>query len=224
MSIGKHVAAVALLAASLVAPPLVASAQTELPKGVYRPADHGADNPEFAAYRAKLILAAKRRDVEAVVRMTAPNIKLSFGGDEGHEALRKFLTSREYPLWSTLVDVLENGAWRNKDGTYAAPYWFSMPTKGAYDPFTTAFVPAWGVILRDAPDRTGRKIGSVSYGFVEIRKPYLEAGKEGYQAVRTENGVEGYLHTDYLRSVVAHRAGFQRFGSGWKMTFFIAGD
>lgn len=214
---------VVALAAALLIGPVHAAAQDNLPTGSYPYEDHGAADTSFAAFRAQLLRAAHRRDVEAVIGFSTPDIFLSFGGDAGHADFRRMLG--EFPeLWDALIFALENGTWRT-DEEYAAPYWFSMPVEGAFDPYTTAFVPARDVVVRAAPSVDAPAISAVSYGYVALTPPYLSPGEGDYQSVRTPGGVEGFMAVEFLHSLIGYRAGFTRDEAGrWRMRFFLAGD
>ncbi len=59
------------------------------------PVDEAARNPAFAKYRAALIAAVRRRDLEYVVARGAPEIKLSFGGQYGRDMFRASFTGIE---------------------------------------------------------------------------------------------------------------------------------
>ncbi len=196
----------------------------EPPSGVYPPEDAAADDPEFAAYRARLVLAAKRRDVDALLALSDPEIRLSFGGDAGHKDLRRILATPDFDAWANLIFALENGVTRDEDGRYSAPYWFNLQTESPYDPYFTAFVPAWNVRLRAGPSIESEILGAISYEFVVLREPYVDLREDGFQAVRTADGTEGFIHGSYLRVIVDFRAGFERGPEGWRMTFFLAGD
>ena len=211
-----------LIAAALfVALPI--QAQEQLPQGAYAPQDDGAEDPEFAAYRAALLLAAQRRDIEGVLSLSAPKIHLDFGGGVGRELFGERLSEKDTELWDALIYALQNGATR-RDGAYSAPYWFAMPTDGAYDPYTTAFIPAWNVALHEAASPQSAAVQRISYSFVAVREPYVDPQEGGLQAVTTPDGAKGYIAIDQLRAVVDYRAGFERRDGRWLMTFFIAGD
>lgn len=45
-----------------------------------------------------------------------------------------------------------------------------------------------------------------------------------WQKIQTHDQKTGYVATQYLRSPIDYRAGFDKGPDGWKMTFFVAGD
>lgn len=209
----------AAAATSVIATP--ALAQDRLPTGAFPYEDHGAEDPSFAAFRAQLLRAAHRRDVEALLALSRPDIFLGFGGDAGRADFRRMLGDTP-ELWGALIYALENGTWRTDDG-YTAPYWFSMPFDGGGDPYTTAFVPARDVVVRARPSREAQAIAAVSYGFVSVREPFSPTGD--YLPIRTASGVDGFLHVEFARSLIGYRAGFSKNDAGaWEMRFFLAGD
>ena len=48
--------------------------------------------------------------------------------------------------------------------------------------------------------------------------------KPGWTHVKLDDGTEGYVSTDYLRTGYSYRAIFQKRGGKWLMTAFVAGD
>lgn len=205
-----------------------AAAMAEIPappKGEHPPQDAAADDPEFAAFRAGLILAAKRRDAAAIADRSAPDVHLSFGGDAGQARLREMFAENP-SLFHELIRALQHGATRDDDGGYSAPYWYALETPEPYDAYTTYFVPASKVIVRAGPSRSAKAMGAVSFVFVGRAGGAVEpsAGGGGYQRVRLASGAEGYIHQDFLRSTIGYRAGFKKGPNGWRMIFFVAGD
>lgn len=219
MQFGALIAAIAMSCATM-SPAL---AQEIVPQGVYPPQDAATLDPEFAHFRSELLLAAKQRDVEKLLALCSEHIHLDFGGGAGREEFGRRLAEPETELWADLIDVLEHGSLL-KDGQYFAPYWFAMPVEGDYDPFTTAFVPAWEAPVFKGPSAQSPRVGAVSYGFVALREPFVLWQAGAFQGVTMADGRDGFMRTDSLRSVVGYRAGFEREADGWRMTFFIAGD
>ncbi|MEQ9673450.1 MAG: hypothetical protein RLO10_03215, partial [Roseovarius indicus] len=135
----------------LMALPVTLSAQElTLP-----PVDEAEEDESFLAYRDRLIAAVVARDIEAIVAMSAEDIRLSFGGASGHAALREYLTvdpktfpegqRHEAPAlrqrnWADLETVLRMGGVFDSDGRFVAPYTWSFQTPDDMDPFEVMFV------------------------------------------------------------------------------------
>jgi len=201
------------------------------------PVDEGAQDPGFAAYRARLLQAVVARDIPFILSQTSPRVDLSFGGGGGHDDFRARLVvdpdtlSDDYryqademreSYWAALEAVLRMGG-RFEAGRAAfwAPYTWTAPLPDDYDAFETYFVTGESVALRDRPIRYGRVVARLTHDIVRT-----VAGGEGtrYLRVRLADGTTGYVHEDYLRSPIDYRAGFERKGGVWLMTTFIAGD
>lgn len=180
----------------------------------------------FVDHIAMVRDAAERRDLDALIALSAPDIKMSFGGDEGPEGMRNILGGPYgAEAWAALVRVLDAGFAQgggDSDGNelVIAPYWFPADVPETFDPFETFFVDGEDVLLRAAPSRAGQPIGAASHEFVRA----TGAPEGDYLPVTRANGQSGYLAREFLFAVVDYRAGFQRIDGAWKMVFFIAGD
>lgn len=232
---GMRIAATALLALWL-SPLIPLHAAGQSANRTARPVDQAVQHPSFAAFRARLIDAVVRRDVDDVVAQASGDIHLSFGGHAGHADFRELLTVPEDSLvdefkheaaqrreqyWDALEEVLRLGGRFTAPGRFEAPYTFTVELSVDDDPFRTGFITGDNVVLRDRPNRHGSAIGSLSYDIVTI----LDRG-EGtrYREIRLASGRQGFVHEDYLRRPVDHRAIFEERDGKWHMVTFIAGD
>jgi len=208
--------------------PVVAAAEPV----TYPPFDEADKDPSFKAYRDKLLAAVERRDAAAVVGMASPDIKLSFGGDEGRATLRQWLTGAEADAyWTVLKRVLSEGGKFEEGGLFMAPWTFHYMPPDDVDFYGVAIVAGTNVRLRAEPSTGAAVIRALSYEVVEM-PPYQEgredrvedaSGREWYR-MRTFGGEEGWIASSFLRFLVDYRAGFEKTEQGWQMTFFVAGD
>ncbi len=221
-----------LMICLFLALPSLVSAQTQtLP-----PVDEAEKDDSFAAYREALITAVVARDIEAILKASAPDIMLSFGGAEGRDALRAFLEvnpeefapeqKHEAPAlrernWAELETVLRLGGMFREDGTFVAPYTFAAEQPGDLDPFEVIFITGDGVALRDRPIRFGAVITRLNYDVVRFRN-----WMTGTQFVEIEmaDGTGGFVQRDFARFLLDYRAIFAKRDGAWVMTHFIAGD
>lgn len=222
-----------LLALLLVLPFAVAAAQPV----TFPPFDEADKDPSFKAYRDRLQDAIERRDIEAVVAAASPDIKLSFGDDGGRERFREWLTGADAePYWSVLKRVISEGGTFDEGGMFVAPWAFHYVPSDDLDVYSVAVVAGTNVRLRAAPSTSAAIIRELSYEVVE-RPPYQEgrvdevtdgSGREWIRlrtlASKEGAGEEGWMAKTYLRFLIDYRAGFQKTGQGWQMTFFLAGD
>lgn len=200
------------------------------------PVDEAAQVQGFEAYRNDLLAAIARRDVDAVVASAAPDIELSFGGDAGHDALRKFLTLSEDDLaddykdqaaamresyWDAMEEMLRLGGKADGPEAFDAPYTWTVELSETDDPFTIYFVIDHDVPMRDRPNRHGAVIRTLAYDVVQA----IDGGEgTGFLKVRLHSGEGGFVDKAQLRSAIDYRARFERGPAGWKMVFFLQGD
>ncbi|MEO0750526.1 MAG: hypothetical protein AAFY25_01875 [Pseudomonadota bacterium] len=200
------------------------------------PVDEAEKDDSFVTYRAALITAVVARDIDSIITMTTDDILLSFGGAEGHDALRAFLEvdadqfspeqKHEAPAlrernWAELETVLRLGGLFRADGTFVAPYTFAAEQPNDMDPFEVMFITGDGVALRDRPIRFGEVLTRLNYDVVTFRNWVT-----GTQFVELEmaDGTKGFVHRDFARFLLDYRAIFAKSDGVWKMTHFIAGD
>lgn len=199
------------------------------------PVDEAAKDPSFLAYREALLETVKARNTEAFLKFVDPGIHLSFGGDVGHEAMRRSLNlsandlSEEYKsqaeklrreYWHEIEKVLILGG-RFDEGAFVAPYTWQAKIPKDANAYQTYFVIGSNVLLRTNPNANAPIITRLSYNIV-----YNNVWQEDtdYQAVHLPDGQKGYLSSQYLRSLIDYRASFIKTNGRWQMVMFIAGD
>ena len=199
------------------------------------PVDEAAKDPSFLAYRNAMLKIVKAQNTEAFLKLVDPDIHLSFGGDVGHEAMRRSLNisandlSEEYKsqaaelrdeYWGEIGKVLKLGG-RFDEGAFVAPYtWQSKIPEGA-DAYHTYFITGSNVLMRTTPNAGAPIITSLSYNIVYNNNWQEDAD---FQAIRLPGGKKGYLSSQYLRSSLDYRALFIKTKGKWQMVMFIAGD
>jgi hypothetical protein len=193
------------------------------------PHDEAARQPAFFSFRARLITSIARRDTAGLLAAVAPEIRNTFGDDNGIEAFRRLwrLDTPDSKLWEELAAVLALGGTFDGDSRFAAPYVFSRwPSQ--YDAFEYLAVVGSSVRVRAEPSSTAPVVATTSFEVMQrARKtPRLLTPEESerWEAVRLDDGRVGYMAKEFLRSPIGYRAIFSRRGSAWVMTSFIAGD
>ncbi len=193
-----------------------------------RPVDEAARNPAFAKYRAALIEAVRRRDVDYVVARAAPEIKLSFGGQYGQDAFRASLTgTAEWegePYWMELRRALELGGVFLDANTFCTPYISCLEVPGCPDcnPFETVYVVSGDAVAHAAADPDSQVIARLSYDVLQMDS---DKGFEGdFIPVRLPDGRSAFVTGPDFRFAIDYRARFEKTNEGWRMTVFIAGD
>lgn len=190
--------------------------------GKYAPRDECAALPGAGVFRAALADAVRRKDADALVGLAAPDIKLDFGGGEGHAELRQRLTGQEgAALWRELADLLPLGCAADEDGMTLP--WFFAQDLGVEDPFNTLLVTGARVPLLPKADAAARPLRLLSWELVEPEEGYDESAE--LQPVRTVEGkLSGFVEAKKLRSPIGYRLLAGRSNGAWKIQAFIAGD
>src|SRR6056297_1597715 len=118
-----------LALALLIAAPAVAQI------GTLEPVDEAADDPSFVLFRARLLEGVAMRDTAFVLAHLHPDVKVSFGGDDGVEGFRRIWLDGTggNDLWTELAAFLSFGSTYESDPAYSMsnaaaraiiPYWF----------------------------------------------------------------------------------------------------
>lgn len=197
-------------------------------------ADEAGKDPSFKTFRTQLIAAVKRRDVKYVLGVLDPNIKVSFGGDEGVSDFKKYwdIDSRDSKLWEELGTVLANGGFMSSYrgvARFSAPYSFDGFPEDL-DPFSYNLIFGNAVALRESPSLDGRVITRLNYNVVTTvgeKTVTVEMGEHvvpTWYFVKTLGGLSGYVSAKFVRSPLGYRASFEKKGGKWRLTGFVVGD
>ncbi|HST21781.1 MAG TPA: SH3 domain-containing protein [Blastocatellia bacterium] len=192
------------------------------------PYDDAVRDPSFFIFRARLLEAIQQRDAQFVVSILSPNIKNSFGGNDGISEFQKYwkLERPDSKFWKTMIRVLALGGSFNEETTFMAPYTYSkFPDE--FDAFEHGVVIGENVKVRKEPKLDGQIIGTLSYDIVKVTewKPINEAGKkQAWVTVLLTGNARGYIAEDYIRSPIDYRAIFEKKNGKWQLTAFVSGD
>lgn len=199
------------------------------------PVDEAKKDPEFFAFREKLIAAVKKKDAKYFLSVVDENIKNGFGGEDG---IKEFKTRWEFDyadndFWKIFLPVITGGGSFVKEGApknslFFAPYIFqAFPDD--LDAFKNRVVMGKNVNLRKEGSPGSPVIAVLSYNIVKVDEDNSVEGrgKDGefdWYAVETLGGKKGFVKAEYVRSPVDYRAGFQKVKGKWKLVMFVAGD
>jgi hypothetical protein len=183
------------------------------------PADQAPSMPDFVRYRARLRMAVERRDVNAVVELMDPDIKLGFDDSSGVGMFRT--TVAEYPqIWEELRTALALGGGYRSEDVFEAPYVFALwPTD--FNSFECGAIVGRNVRMRSAPRTDAPILAALSYSIVRIN---VEKAVKEWMHVELADGRTGYIAERYVRSPIDYRALFNLIDGRWRMTAFVAGD
>lgn len=194
------------------------------------PVDEAKNDASFYSFREKLITAVKKRDVNFVLSIVDRNIKNGFGGEDGYANFKKQwkITAKNSQLWDVLLKILTNGgAFDSKQKTaFYAPYTFTNFPEDL-DAFEYEAVFGNNVNLRSEPNTNSSVVASLSYNVVKVDyKNSIKSGENDYSWLKVETlgGKKGFIKSEFVRSSIDYRAGFEKIKGKWKMTFLLAGD
>ena len=154
----------------------------------------------------------------------SPDIRYSFGDlEEGPAAFRasSHLDDPHSNFWRDFEQVLTLGGRFDEAGTFTAPYVFTdwPDTVPVFDHMA---VVGNNVRVRMAPNAKAAIVTTLSHCLVQSVQP--SGNNDEWYQVRLQDGREGHINAQYLRSPIDYRAAFQVINGQWKMIFFIAGD
>ncbi len=187
------------------------------------PADEASTRPDFFSFRASLQRAIAQRDTDALLSVVHPQIKNSFGGNDGIDEFRSMwkIGQPDSEIWNELGTVLALGGSFQGADTFVAPYVFSKwPEK--LDSFEHVAVIGANVRIRSQPDPAAGAPDTVSFAILPTARQSTE--KEGWTAVQIDTARVGYISSAYVRSPVDYRAIFSFADRRWRLVTFVAGD
>jgi len=190
------------------------------------PVDEASTRPDFFTFRAHLQAAIAGHDIGALLEIVHPDIKSSFGGDDGIEAFKEWwhIGDPDTKIWHELATVLALGGTFDGADTFTAPYTFTRWPQGV-DAFENVAVIGSNVRIRTESRPDAPTITSVSFSVLHLDAEALSTDwtNREWTAV-TVNGRKGYIATRFIRSPIDYRARFTYTSGRWQMTLFVAGD
>jgi hypothetical protein len=194
--------------------------------GAYAPRDTCVKTPAARIFKARLHSAITRRDARALAELAANDVQLDFGGGGGKALLRSQLTGAEGPaLWRELEEAVSLGCAMDAGGMVFP--WLFAQNLGDVDPFEALVTTGPAVPLYARANIRSAPIARLNWQMVTIQEGDLgpDADKHLMRRVSVINSsLEGYVPSDKLRSVIAHRLIVRRQGGRWEIISFVAGD
>jgi hypothetical protein len=187
------------------------------------PVDEASNDPGFAKFREDLLAAARDGNIEAIVAMSDPGIRTTFGGGGGAADLRRMLG--EPGMLADLEQLLTLGGSFRGEGarqSFWAPYVYSS-WPDEHDPYESLAVIGESVPLLPGPDASAKPLATLSYDIV-TRAKTPDAPSKDFIEVQTADGKRGWVPSRSLRSHIGYRAGFSKSGDKWRMDALVAGD
>jgi hypothetical protein len=189
----------------------------------FLPVDEASSRPHFFSFRAQLQRTIARHDTAALLAIVHPQVKNSFGGNDGIDEFRTMwnIGAADSGIWDVLGTVLGLGGSFLGNDTFVAPYVFSR-WPGTIDSFEHVAVIGTNVRVRSAPAADAPVIASVSFSILQVARPDVET--EGWTAVRGAANRNGFIASQFVRSPIDYRAIFRNEGGQWKLVTLVAGD
>jgi hypothetical protein len=186
------------------------------------PVDEAATRPDFFSFRAGLIRTIARHDTTGLLAAVHPNVKNSFGGNDGISEFRSMwkLDSADSEIWDELGTVLALGGAFSDPETFTAPYTFARFPQDL-DAFDHVVVTGADVRVRSAPRADATPVASVSFAILPLGK--AGSTSDEWTAVQVD-GRSGFIASRFARSPVDYRAIFSRASGRWLLVTFVAGD
>lgn len=205
-------------------------------EGKLYPVDEGPRDTGFFVFREWLLDAVRGKDVLYLMSVVDPQIKCSFGEDNGTAAFVKQwgldvpAKSGNSEIWAVLEQILTGGGvFENQGKSFTAPYLFAtFPEQ--LDGIDYGAITGSGVRLRSQPDLGSEIVQTISYDIVKVLEETPQKDTIGGDAfpwykVRMNSGKEGYVFGKFFGRPIGYRAAFeQKPNKTWMMTLLIAGD
>ena len=187
------------------------------------PVDEAPKRPEFFSFRAQLQRAIAVRDTAALLAAVDPNIKNSFGGNDGIDEFKTMwkVGQPDSEIWDELGTVLSMGGSFTGEHTFVAPYVFSRWPE-SLDSFEHIAVVGANVRVRSEPRPDASPIDSVSFVILPVAND-ARVTDDAWRAVKVESRI-GFVSSRFARSPIDYRAIFSSQGGQWRLVTFVAGD
>jgi len=222
----KRSIAALLIVATAIALTRVGEARAEglpFPPQKVLPVDDAPRDPSFLRFRETLRAAVARRDVKFLLSIVDPEIKLSFGDDDGLERFKEMWQPEkpESKIWRELGEVLRLGGTfgyeQDSSHTFWAPYVFGgFKNTDSLDAYGAMVVIGEEVRVRSLPSVQAPVIAIVSQEVVFTVTETLKDGEKPddpkfskvppWAHVTISSGRTGYIWRKHLRSPIDYRA------------------
>ena len=192
------------------------------------PVDEAHRDPSFFVFRARLFEAIQQRDAGFITSILSPDIKNSFGGNDGVAEFKQYWKPErpDSKFWKTMTSVLALGGSFHSNTTFMAPYAYSkFPDE--YDAFEHGVVIGENVRVRKQPAIESPVVATLSFDIVKVVewKPKQAAeSKQSWVTISLKDGTSGYIAREYIRSPIDYRAIFEKKDGKWQLTAFVSGD
>ena len=187
-------------------------------------------NESFRQFRSGALRALASRDTSFLYAMLAPEIKNTFGGDDGIAGFRRVwkMDQANSDVWTALIRVLTMGGQQPTDSQFTAPYVYAF-WPDSMDAFEHVAVIGDTARVHEAAAPDSRVLGGALHSILKFREwrglPASGVAVDTTWAkVLLPNANTGWIRGASVYSPVSWRAMFVHRGGRWLMVFFVSGD
>ena len=187
-------------------------------------------NESFRQFRSGALRALASRDTAFLYGMLAPEIKNTFGGDDGIAGFRRVwkMDQPNSDVWTALIRVLTMGGQQPTDSQFTAPYVYAFWPE-SMDAFEHVAVIGDSVRVHEAPAPDSKVLGGALHSILKFREwrglpASGVAADTTWAKVLLPNADTGWIRGASVYSPVSWRAMFVRRGGRWLLIFFVSGD
>jgi hypothetical protein len=188
-----------------------------------------ADN-SFVEFRGETLRALQRRDTAYLYRILAPNIKNSFGGNDGiagFKTMWKLDQPAQSDVWAALTRVLSLGG-KRQGANFVAPYVYAA-WPGNVDAFQHVAITGASVPGLGQPTPTSPPVVTLSNSILPVtdwqgKNENGNVGPDAFALVKLPDGRSVWVSAAHAYSPVGWRAFFAKRNGRWTMITFVAGD
>jgi hypothetical protein len=215
---------------SSAASPPPATSLSPIDSGAPRLLPRDEADESFRQFRATMLDALARRDTTALYAILAPEIKNSFGGDDGIDGFRRVwrMDDPQTAVWSAFARVLRMGGRRTSDTTFTAPYVYAFWPDDV-DAFEHVAVTTENAVIRTGPAESADALGTASHSIIRFtgwssNPAHPLAHDTTWAHVGLRDKREGWMRAADVYSPVSWRAMFVKRQGRWLMVLLVAGD
>ncbi len=179
-------------------------------------------DPSAADLHAALLRIIAEEDAEALAALSDEDVKLSFGGDYGRDALLDWAKEDWFwPEWRriTAYPPSLHGA---GEGAYLAYPWIFVDWPHPLDPIGHVLA-GEGATLKARADASAPVLAEVGFAVLQARDEG-DAETHGWQRLCIDAEICGYIEADAIISPLDWRGVFLFEDGRWRLTAFVAGD
>ena len=191
-------------------------------EGPFAPKDDCGELYGFDSFRGQLRRAITFQNVDSLVALVDPAVKLDFGGGAGVDVLKKRLAD-DPSLWTEMSDAIALGCSAQEDTAVTMPWVFANLPEGT-DALSAYLVTANDAPVRAEANATAASDSSLGWDLVKQAGEGPEDGAEFVQVSTLDGETTGYMALENLRPISDYRILANRGDDGWKVTAFVAGD